>query len=234
MSEVTPGAAPPLPASSAFPGRVPMALKIVYAIGASAETIIGVAFNAFNFFFYVNILGVPGTLVGLAISVGLFFDAITDPLVGAWSDRWKSRLGRRHPFMFAAPLPVMVALFFIYDPPEGLGSAGLFAWLLCLSLLMRGAMTLFHLPHLALGAELSADFTERTRVMSMNTLVGALGAVITIFVAYSFFFNATPEFKNGLLNHSAYPTFAVSAALIGGTVMLCATVFTMRGRSSDL
>lgn len=214
-------------ATSAFAGRVPRPLKIIYAIGASAEVIIGFAFNAFNFFYYTNILGVPGTLVGLAISIGLFFDAITDPLVGAWSDRWKSKLGRRHPFMFTAPLPVMLALFLIYSPPGGLESFGLFLWLTFLSLLMRGAMTLFHLPHLALGAELSADFTERTRVMSMNTLIGALGGVATAFVAFSFFFNATPEFDNGLLNRSAYPTFAVCAALVGGAVMVLSTVFTM-------
>lgn len=218
----------PQTATSAFAGRVPRGLKSTYAIGASAETIIGFAFNSFNFFFYVNILGVPGTLVGLAISIGLFFDAITDPLVGGWSDRTRSRLGRRHPFMFAAPLPLLVALFLIYSPPAGLGHYGLFAWLLCLSLLMRGAMTLFHLPHLALGAELSADFTERTRVMSLNTLVGALGALVTFFVAYRYFFHATPEFKNGLLNHSAYPVFAGVAGLIGCTVMLVSTFGTLR------
>lgn len=229
MSDGTIGvAAPGRPGSSAYPGRVPFGLKLVYAVGASAETIFGVAFNSFNFFFYTNILGVPGTLVGLAISIGLFFDAITDPLVGAWSDRWKSKLGRRHPFMFAAPLPVMLALFLIYEPPTGLGHYGLFAWLLVLSVIMRGAMTLFHLPHLALGAELSGDFTERTRVMSLNTLVGAFGAVAAIFTAYGYYFHATPQFENGLLNQAAYPSFAIGAALIGGAVMLCSTVFTMK------
>ena len=74
--------------SSAFAVRVPGLLKFTYGAGAAAETIIGVAFNAFNFFFYTNIMGVPGTLAGLAITIALFFDAVTDPLVGAISDRW--------------------------------------------------------------------------------------------------------------------------------------------------
>jgi len=215
-------------ATSAYAGRVPLGTKLTYSVGASAEAVIGFAFNSFNFFFYVNILGVPGTLVGLAISIGLFFDAITDPLVGGWSDRTRTRLGRRHPFMFAAPLPVLLALFLLYSPPDSLSTDGLFLWLLGLSLLMRGALTLFHLPFLALGAELSADFTERTRVMSLVTLVGALGGLVTFFVAYRFFFNATPEFKNGFLNQAAYPRFAVVAALIGCAVMLASTLGTLK------
>ena len=81
--------------TSAYSDRVPLVPKFVYAVGAAAEAIIGVAFNAFNFFFYTNIMGVPGTLAGLAITIALVFDAVTDPLVGTLSDRWRSKLGRR-------------------------------------------------------------------------------------------------------------------------------------------
>ncbi|HIG39435.1 MAG: MFS transporter [bacterium] len=213
--------------SSAYEGRAPIGLKFVYGVGAASETIIGVAFNAFNFFFYTNIMGVPGTLAGLAITIALFFDAVTDPLVGAISDRWRSKLGRRHPFMFAAPLPVMACLFMIYSPPESFESFELFLWLTVLTILMRSCMTLFHVPHLALGAELSADFTERTRVMSINTLLGALGGFGFAFIAYSYFFASTPEYSNGMLNQSAYLTMAISASLVGGTIMVLSTVFTM-------
>ena len=214
--------------TSAYQGAVPRLTKLLYAIGSASEAIIGVAFNAFNFFFYTNIMGVPGTLAGLAITIALIFDAVTDPLVGAISDRWQSRWGRRHPFMFAAPIPVMICLFFIYSPPEGVGSFALFGWLTVLTVLMRSSMTLFHVPHLALGAELSADFTERTRVMSINTLLGAVGGFGTAYVAYSYVFAATPEFQNGLLNADAYPGLAIAAALLGGGIMLFSTLFTMQ------
>jgi len=130
--------------------------------------------------------------------------------------------------MFAAPLPVMICLFFIYSPPELLGDSGLFLWLTVLTVLMRTSITLFHVPHLALGAELSADFTERTRVMSLNTLLGGLGGYGTYIIALTFFFNKTPEFDNGLLNAAAYPGLAISAALLGGTVMLASTVLTLK------
>ncbi|MBD3646610.1 MAG: MFS transporter, partial [Pseudomonadales bacterium] len=214
---------------SAYEGRVPAGMKTFYAVGASAETIIGVAFNAFNFFFYTNLLGLSGTLAGLAITIGLFVDAITDPLVGALSDQWLSKkLGRRHPFMFAAPIPVMACLFLIYSPPESFGDWGLFFWLTGLVVTMRASMTMFHVPHLAMGAELSSDFTERTRVMAINTLFGALTGAATYFIALSVFFTPTPEFENGLLDRSSYPSFAVTASLIGGLIMLFSTIFTMK------
>ncbi len=214
--------------TSAYQGRVPNGLKLMYSIGSSAEAVISVAFNSFNFFFYTNILGVPGTLAGLAITIALFVDAISDPLIGAWSDRWRSKLGRRHPFMFAAPLPVMACLFLIYSPPDDLGSYGLFVWLTILTVVMRATMTLYHVPHLALGAELSADFTERTRVMAINTLFASIGSLGCLLVAYTYFFAKTPEFQNGLLNQAAYPTFATSAAIAGGVIMLVTTITTMK------
>ena len=130
--------------------------------------------------------------------------------------------------MFAAPIPVMACLFLIYSPPESFDSFGLFLWLTVLTVIMRSSMTLFHVPHLALGAELSADFTERTRVMSTNTLLGAVGGFGFAYFAYSFFFAATPEFANGMLNRSAYADLAITAALLGGVIMVLSTLFTMR------
>ncbi len=64
--------------------------------------------------------------------------------------------------------------------------------------------------------------------MSVNTLLGAFGGFGTAFIAYSYFFSATPEHANGMLNASAYPTFAIFAALFGGAIMVFSTVFTMK------
>ncbi len=221
VDERTEGQAP----RSAYHGVVPLRTKLIYAVGATAESTINFAFNVFNFFFYTNVLGLPGTLAGLAITIALVADAITDPLIGGVSDRWRSRFGRRHPFMFAAPIPVTVCLFLIYSPPE-FGTTGLFLWLTVFSMLLRSTMTLFHVPHLAMGAELSSDFTERTRVMSLNTLLGFLGGMGTIFIGYTFFFAPSAEYQNGLLDSASYPYFALFAALVGGGIMLFSAVFT--------
>ena len=214
--------------SSVYEGRVPFWQKYFYAWGGMAETILGLAFSSFNFFFYTNILGLSGFLAGLAVTICLFFDAASDPLVGSISDRWKSRLGRRHPFMLTAPIPVGICLYLIYSPPAGLGDTGLFLWLTVLAIGLRVCMTFYHVPHLALGAELSADFAERSRVMSFNTLFGAFGALICLVTGYSVFFHKTPEFTNGLLNPDAYAPFALTAAIAGGIAMFISSFLTMK------
>ncbi|MCY3640845.1 MAG: MFS transporter, partial [Gammaproteobacteria bacterium] len=63
----------------------------------------GLVANGVSFFlliYYSQVLGLDPALAGLAMMVSLAFDAVTDPLVGHWSDRLRHRLGRRHPFLF--------------------------------------------------------------------------------------------------------------------------------------
>lgn len=209
--------------------------RISFSVGSSSEAILGVAFNSFNFFFYNQILGLSGSLSGLAITIALVIDAVSDPFIGSLSDRWRSRWGRRHPFMFAAPLPVFICFFFIYSPPDGiaqvawLGVVGmpLFLWFMVFVVLFRTAMTLFHVPHLAMGAELSTDYQERTAIMSVSGFFGMFGGVATSFIAFRYVFAATPEFENGLFNAAVYPVFAMVAAGIGVAIMILSAGLTM-------
>jgi len=196
----------------------------------------GYAFNAFNFFFYNQVVGLSGTLCGLAVTIALVFDAVSDPFVGSLSDRWRSRLGRRHPFMLAAPLPVFLCFFGIYSPPAGwseavwLGIEGVpvFLWFTAFTIAFRTSMTLFHVPHLAMGAELSTDYQERTSVMTVNMLFGVLGAIPIVLVGFGYFFRTTPEFDNGLLNGAVYTPFALFAASLGVVVMLASALLTLK------
>jgi Na+/melibiose symporter-like transporter len=147
-----------------------MRTKLAFGVGASAEAGTYIAFDVFNLLFYNNVLGLSGTLCGLAVTLALILDAIADPVIGFVSDRWRSKLGRRHPFMYAAPLPLLISFYCIYTPPDGLSQFPLFLWFATFTLLFRQALSLYHVPHLALGAELSNDYHERSVVMSYNTL----------------------------------------------------------------
>src|SRR5687767_6745853 len=90
----------------AEPERLRMRTKLAFGVGSAAEQSVNVAFNTFNFLFYNNVLGLSGTLCGLAVTLALVLDAFADPLVGYVSDRFHSKLGRRHPFMYVAPIPL--------------------------------------------------------------------------------------------------------------------------------
>lgn len=159
--------------------------KFFYGIGGSAEAAIGIAFNTFNFLFYNNVLGLPGTLAGLAVTIAVVFDAVSDPLIGSLSDRWKSKLGRRHPFLFIAPIPFGLSFFAIYSPPEFLDTMGLFLWFTFFTISLRIAQTFYHIPHLALGAELTDDYEERSVVMAYNAILAMVGGTTAFFFAWT-------------------------------------------------
>jgi len=162
----------------------------LFGLGQSAEGATNHTLTAILLFYYTSVLGLSGTLTGAALMIGLFFDAITDPLVAVFSDRTRSRLGRRHPYLFASALPLGAFLYFALSPPADLDvmlgldpQLALFVWLLTFVVLTRSAVTLFHVPHMALGAELSDDFDERTRIVAARSLMAVGGATVAV-IAY--------------------------------------------------
>ena len=134
---------------------VNLTTKLSYGIGQAAEGIKNAAFGTFLLLYYNQVLGLSGSLAGIAIFIALCFDAVTDPIAGSISDNFRSKWGRRHPFMYASAIPLAIAFYFLFVPMDGLGTTGLFIWMTVFTILTRGAMTLYHVPHLALGAELS-------------------------------------------------------------------------------
>ena len=100
--------------------------RILYAIGQLPEGIKSAAFGFFLLFYYNQVLGLSGTLAGVALFIALCFDAVSDPLVGSVSDFARSRWGRRHPFMYGAAVPFALSFFLLFTPPAGLSDTGLF------------------------------------------------------------------------------------------------------------
>ena len=151
--------------SSAGLGLVTTSTKLKYAMGGAAEGSIAWAFNGFNFIIYTIGFGLPGTLAGVAVFLSIVLDAVSDPLIGYVSDRWHSKLGRRHPFIYFASLPLAASIFCIYVPPDVLLATGgdawsfigyeatpvqwaLAGWLFVFASLLKFFLTCYHLPPL--------------------------------------------------------------------------------------
>ncbi len=210
-------------------GSLAVRTKVAYGVGSTAEAAIAIVFNSFNFLFYNNVLGLSGTLCGLAVTIAMFFDAISDPLVGSLSDRWHSPLGRRHPFLYAAPIPMGLFFVSIYSPPAGLEQIGLFAWFTISTVLLRTALTLYHVPHLALGAEMTLDYKERSVLMSYNTIFGLLGTAGVFYLSWSYF----GSLESGTSNRLGYLVVASVVAFFG-IVMVFASAFFTRDQVAKL
>lgn len=195
--------------------------KLLFASGAACEGAISAA-GSINIIFYNQILGVPPSLCGIAFAISMIADAITDPIIGTMTDKSDSVIGRRHSFMIMSIFPMAVGIYFLYAPIEGLSQFGYFLWLVCFLLLTRFGLTLYLIPHDALGAELTDDYDERTSLFGYNavsTMVfGALFGMVLAFVIFP-----TPEgMDNGFLNQSRYIVLAISAVfIVTSSVLLC-------------
>ncbi len=170
--------------------------------------------SAFILIFYNQVRGLPPHLVATAYSVGILLNAVTEPLVGSLSDRTRTRIGRRHPFMFTAIIPVGLCFYGLFNPPPSFGQAGQLAWLAILNVLLWQALSLFHVPHLALGGELSSDYIERSRVMAWNTFFLWIGDSLSWLLGFAWFFRPSLHLANGALDAGRYPAFSVCVALM--------------------
>ena len=190
---------------------VPFGSKFAYGVGQFAEGLKNTAFAVFVLFYYNQVLGLPGTMAGAALFIALLFDAVSDPLAGSLSDNHRSRLGRRHPFMYASAVPLGLAFTGLFWPPGGLGDWGLFVWLTAFATLTRAAMTLYHVPHLAMGAEMTENFNERTRIVAFRQFFGTAGSAAASLIGLGWFF---ADERGGRLAVENYAPYAVVMAVL--------------------
>ncbi len=202
--------------------------KLVYGLGSVAFGTKDAGFATFLLIFYNQVLGVPATLVSLAIMIAILADAVIDPIIGEISDNWRSRLGRRHPFMFAAALPVGLLYFALWNPPHW-STPALFFYLVASAIAVRIAIACYEIPSAALAPELSPDYDQRTSLMAFRWLFGALGAGVTLTIAFIFFLVATPAQPAGILNRDGYFAYSIMAALVMVASIL-ASAYGTRGR----
>src|SRR5687768_14337063 len=189
-----------------------MPRMLANGVGQLGESLRTVGYTTFLLFYYNHVLGLSGALTSLALGISLIVDAVSDPHVGAWSDRTSTRLGRRHPFMIAAMLPLGVLFYATFNPPA-LSETGYFVWLLVAATLTRLAVSLYQVPHLALGAEIARDYSQRSTLYAINTAFLFLAMYGAQAIALRWFFPTTEQFSPGLLNPDAYRSFSLFFAL---------------------
>lgn len=199
--------------------------KLAYGFGSVAY---GVKDNGFNYFlliFYSQVIGIDARLVGLAITTALVVDAISDPIVGYWSDNLRSRWGRRHPFMYAAAIPVAASYFLLWNPPVGWSEQALFLYVLVLAVAIRTFITFYETPSSALAPELTEDYDQRSSLLSFRYYFGWTGGNLMSVVMFMALFPAfsTAAIPNGQFNRDAYELYGIIASgLIFAAILISA------------
>ena len=206
--------------------------KFAFGVGSIGETTYTTIFNAFIVIYYNQAVGLSNSLIGTAILLALVGDAISDPAIGIISDRWRSKLGRRHPFLFVAPIPLAASIWFIFNVPDALTSGDtlntssgqfmLFLWLAAWTILSRIFLTLYSIPHIALGGELARDARERSQLFSVNAMLGWSAGALFSFIAWSFFLSGETIGADGVAipNHLKAASFGPLALFAGALVLI--------------
>lgn len=187
--------------------------RMAFGVGGAAGGIKNNGFDYVLLLFYSQILGLPGWWVAGAIWIALIIDAVSDPVVGYWSDNLRSKLGRRHPFLYAAAIPVAIAYFFVWNPPTGLEGSSLFAWLLTLTIIVRVGYTLFEVPSLSLAAELSQDYDVRTMLMSYRYFFAWIGGLTIQVMLFAVFLEPSEGDAQGFQHIPGWNTYGLVAAI---------------------
>lgn len=150
--------------------RVPLVQKVSWALGSVGDQVMTNGINNLALPIYNISLGVSPVLIGYALAIPRIFDAITDPVMGNYSDNTRTRWGRRRPYIFAGSFLCAILFALLWIPPLGFGTTGLFVYFLAVSILYYVAYTILAVPRAALGYELSTDYNERTAIFAMNAV----------------------------------------------------------------
>jgi len=159
-------------------GALSVAEKAAWGVSGSSENIL---FNTTNMLAnpILNIgLGVNPALVSIALTVPRFLDAFFDPLMGRISDNFKSRFGRRRPFVLVGGILTGLAFSMIWMLPRGWSEMAVFWLFLSYMLIFYACFTVFIVPYLALGFEMSPDYHERTTLMSYRSFFSLVGGIL--------------------------------------------------------
>ncbi len=199
-------------ATTASDANIGHLTRIAYGVGGAAGGIKNNGFDYVLLLFYSQVLGLPGLWVAAAIWIALIVDAVSDPIIGYWSDNLRSKMGRRHPFLYAAALPAAIAYFFVWNPPTGLEGSPLFAWLLTLTIIVRVGYTLFEVPSLSLSAELSQDYDVRTSLMSYRYFFAWVGGLTVQVMLFAVFLQPSEGDPQGFFHLPGWNLYGLVAA----------------------
>ena len=158
-----------------------MIKKIAYSIGAVATALSYQSFSAYIIFFYVDVIKLNAGLAALAMSVFGVWNALNDPIAGFISDRWRTKWGRRIPYIALCAVPLGLVYYFLWTPPYDASHMGLlFAYFLLLICLFDGVYTVVILNWASLFPEMYPSLDERAQVNSLRQSFGMLGLVLGV------------------------------------------------------
>lgn len=137
---------------------------------------------------YAKYYGITLGMIAVVLLISQLFDAVTDPLIGYWSDQCQAKMGTRKPFVVVGGVLFIISSYFLYVPVDpntvDVSTTVSPVYFLCWFLLFYLAFTLLEIPHLAWAAELSPSAESKNKIYSLRFLSGSLGTLCFFLVPF--------------------------------------------------
>jgi GPH family glycoside/pentoside/hexuronide:cation symporter len=190
--------------------RLSIWTKLAYGSGDWGMASFNTLRQIFYIIFLVDVVGLDATLASYGMFVGIIWDAINDPLVGALSDRVRSRWGRRRPFLLLFAIPFGLAFLIMWWAPPWQSQIALLIHVTLAFMISDTLQTLIIVPFLSLTPELTEDYDERTSLSSYRMFFNLIASIVTAMAA--------PEIQDAMISagFTSQQGYLVTAALFGG------------------
>lgn len=215
------------PADIPSAGRLGRGLKLGWAIGEFAIASHMAIVSIFLLFYLTNVHHIPAALAGTLILIPRLWNIVTDPLMGAVSDRVRSRWGRRRPFLLFGSLLWGISFAAMFWIPVAWSTGEKAAWFLVAYMVVNTALSLYHVPYSAMAAEMSRDNRERVSLVGMKEIAARLSVLASV-MASPLIVEAAPDAVTGhrwvgmiagtLITLSGLVAFFSTAGAPSGTV----------------
>lgn len=201
-------------------------------IGAYGTPAVGVGYmylliNLYIMKFSTDVLLIAPAVMGTIFGISRVWDAISDPLVGYLSDRTRHSMGRRRLWLMISILPITLTFVMVFSPPDSLSGSWLVAWMAIGVIGFYSAMTIFMVPHMSLGAELTQNYHERSRLYGLRHASYTIGSIIAL-VSMQLLINAERQ-GEGAVRLTAFQLSLLAAVVTG--VLVTFAVYKLRERA---
>lgn len=194
--------------------KVGLRTKILYAMG---NVYGGGGFQLVGFLYSIflsDTIGLNMAYIPFVMLAGKIWDGITDPLMGRITDKTRSKWGRRRPYFLFGSIAVLISYVLLFAPVSFESQGMLLAYAILSYMTFSTIWTVVMVPYFAFGAEITLDYNERTRVMSVSTCFSLFGSILASSVP-TLIINSFPTSKQG------YTVMAVVFGAIFGISVLC-------------
>jgi len=161
--------------------KLSIGIKLAWAIGElPVACYVGLTI-AFLLFYATQVLGISPWLAGLVLLIPRLWDAFTDPIMGAISDRTKSKMGRRRPYLLLGSILLGLSIAGLFNAPIDASEMHKAIYLLVFYLLASTAITIFDVPYSSMAAEMTNVYEERTSLIGYKSVAARLGILTVLF-----------------------------------------------------